>query len=47
MPARGYEFYLQVVDISPSERSERVRYRVEHVGRLIASGAVGRRVLAL
>ena len=28
MPMRGYEFYLRVVD--SSERSERVRYRVEH-----------------
>lgn len=29
MPMRGYEFYLRVVD--SSERSERVRYRVEHL----------------
>ena len=32
MPARGYEFYLRVVNsiYFMSERSERVRYRVEH-----------------
>ena len=30
MPARGYEFYLRVVNSNMSERSERVRYRVEH-----------------
>ena len=28
MTARGYEFYLRV--FNSSERSERVRYRVEH-----------------
>ena len=28
MPARGYEFYLRVVN--SNERSELVRYRVEH-----------------
>ena len=32
MPARGYEFYLRVFNsiYLTSERSERVRYRVEH-----------------
>ena len=30
MPTRGYEFYLRVVSSILSERSERVRYRVEH-----------------
>jgi len=28
MPVHGYEFYLRVVN--SSERSERVRYQVEH-----------------